>query len=93
MVDPSVHPMAYWEFDAEVLVITHATTIGIGYQSVVHTGVTRQAAQIVEMNTDVLRSGARSVSQPQNNKQRHMPICVQPPFSIDCVVELSCLVV
>eukprot|EP00299_Pterocystis_sp_00344_P015006 c7477_g1_i1.p1 GENE.c7477_g1_i1~~c7477_g1_i1.p1 ORF type:complete len:491 (-),score=96.02 c7477_g1_i1:142-1497(-) len=60
MVDPVMKPIAFWEFEAEVLIITHATTIGLGYQSVIHCGVTRQAAQIVQMNTDVIRSGTRS---------------------------------
>lgn len=60
LVAPSLKPKAHWEFKADVLVITHATTIGLGYQAVIHCGVTRQAAQILDMSNDVLRSGTRS---------------------------------
>eukprot|EP00301_Raphidiophrys_heterophryoidea_P001584 c10762_g1_i1.p1 GENE.c10762_g1_i1~~c10762_g1_i1.p1 ORF type:complete len:421 (-),score=69.16 c10762_g1_i1:37-1299(-) len=62
LIGPGGYAKSHWEFEAEVLVITHATTIGVGYQSVIHCGVTRQAAQVVLMDTDVLRSGSRSVS-------------------------------
>ena len=43
LMDPSLKPEPIWEFEAEVLVLHHATTIQVGYQSVLHCGVIRQA--------------------------------------------------
>jgi GTPase len=48
-----------WEWEAEVLIITHSTTITRNYEAVVHCGATRQTAKIVWMREEVLRSGHR----------------------------------
>eukprot|EP01094_Clydonella_sp_ATCC50884_P018850 TRINITY_DN3566_c0_g1_i1.p1 TRINITY_DN3566_c0_g1~~TRINITY_DN3566_c0_g1_i1.p1 ORF type:complete len:393 (-),score=115.37 TRINITY_DN3566_c0_g1_i1:179-1357(-) len=52
----SYEPQAVWEFDAEIFVITHSTTIGNKYEAVVHCACARQTAQIVGLE-GVLRSG------------------------------------
>mmetsp|Transcript_5480 Transcript_5480/g.8095 ORF Transcript_5480/g.8095 Transcript_5480/m.8095 type:complete len:540 (-) Transcript_5480:23-1642(-) len=49
-----------WEFEAEVLVLYHSTTIKLNYQPVIHTMCVRQASKIVSMNTDSLSTGDKS---------------------------------
>lgn len=46
-----------WEFDAEVVILHHATTIKEKYQPIVHTGVVRQAASVMSMTKELLRPG------------------------------------
>lgn len=50
-------PESIWEFDASVKVLHHATTITENYQAVIHAGVIRQAAKVVSLTTDLLRTG------------------------------------
>eukprot|EP00759_Apiculatamorpha_spiralis_P004447 PhF_6_TR12618/c0_g1_i1/m.19938 len=42
-------PAACWEFEAEILVLYHSTTININYQPVVHCRTVRQSAKIVNI--------------------------------------------
>jgi GTPase len=42
-------PLSIREFDAEVLVLHHQTTISLGYEAYVHTGVIRQTAKLIEI--------------------------------------------
>ncbi|KAG5175887.1 elongation factor Tu GTP binding domain-containing protein [Tribonema minus] len=54
-------PRSCWEFQADVVVLHHQTTIGVGYQPVIHCGVVRQAAAITSIDgttTANLRTGA-----------------------------------
>ncbi|MCQ2821406.1 MAG: GTP-binding protein [archaeon] len=44
-------------FEIEAMIVHHASTIRVGYQSVVHCNVVRQTATIVEMNKEFLRAG------------------------------------
>lgn len=57
LVDKSANPQSTYDFDAEVIILHHATTIKPNYQAVIHCGVIRQAAKVLEMNTDLLRTG------------------------------------
>lgn len=51
-------PKAYWQFDAEVTVLYHATTISVNYEPVIHSATVLQCARIIEVsNKDVLRTG------------------------------------
>jgi len=59
IVTPSLNPVACWEFEGEVLVLHHPTTIQVHYQAMVHCGSVRQTAKILEMSQDCLRSGDR----------------------------------
>lgn len=55
--------IAVWEFSADILVLfQHSTTIAHRYQAVVHCGVVRQTAQVVQIETDngVMRTGDRA---------------------------------
>lgn len=49
--------VAIREIEARIFVLHHATTIKIGYTPIVHCRTVKKAAQVVEMNKDVIRSG------------------------------------
>ena len=49
------------EFDAEILVLFHSTTIKEKYQAMVHCGGVRQTARIVGMDKEILRTGDRAI--------------------------------
>jgi GTPase len=49
------------EFEAEVLVLYHATTMSCKYQAMVHCGSVRQSARILSMDKDFIRTGDRSL--------------------------------
>jgi GTPase len=51
---------ATWEFEAEVLVLYHSTTIKENYQPVIHCSCVRQCAKIIKMNTESLRTGDKA---------------------------------
>ncbi|XP_031417157.1 GTP-binding protein 1 isoform X2 [Clupea harengus] len=60
MVSPKLSPQASWEFEAEILVLHHPTTISPRYQAMVHCGSIRQTATILTMNKDCLRTGDKA---------------------------------
>ncbi len=47
LVEASLHPHASWEFDADIAILTHSTTIAPKYQAVIHCEIVRQAARVV----------------------------------------------
>lgn len=61
MVSPKLNPQACWEFEAEILVLHHPTTISVKYQAMVHVGSVRQTATIIQMTSDHLRTGDKSL--------------------------------
>lgn len=60
MVHPRVEPKACWEFEGEILVLHHPTTISVKYQAMVHVGSIRQTATIMTMSTEHLRTGDKA---------------------------------
>lgn len=58
IISPAFKPEAIQEFDADIFVITHSTTISTSYEAVIHCGCTRQTATIIEVK-GVLRAGLR----------------------------------
>lgn len=60
MVSPDLKPQACWEFEGEILVLHHPTTISSRYQAMVHCGSIRQTASIVNMSKDCLRTGDKA---------------------------------
>lgn len=60
MVSPVLKPQAYWEFEGEILVLHHPTTISPRYQAMVHCGSVRQTASILSMSLDYLRTGDKA---------------------------------
>lgn len=61
MVCPSLNPQACWEFEGEILVLHHPTTISSRYQAMVHCGSIRQTASIISMSKDFLRTGDKAL--------------------------------
>lgn len=60
LADEKLHPHASWEFDADIAILTHSTTIQEKYQAVIHCEIVRQSAKVVSMDKDRLRSGDRA---------------------------------
>lgn len=60
MVSPELKPHACWEFEGEILVLHHPTTISSRYQAMVHCGSIRQTASIVTMSKECLRTGDKA---------------------------------
>ncbi|XP_047144410.1 GTP-binding protein 1 isoform X1 [Hydra vulgaris] len=61
LVSRDLKAVATWEFDADVLVLHHPTTISARYQAMVHCGSLRQTATIVSMDKEHLRTGDKAV--------------------------------
>lgn len=61
LVDPSLQPEPIWEFEADVVILHHSTTIQEGYQSVVHCGVIRQSVKVDSMTKELMRTGDKGL--------------------------------
>jgi len=61
LVSPAMEPRACWEFEGEILVLHHPTTISVRYQAMVHCGPIRQTATIIAMSTECLRTGDKAL--------------------------------
>jgi len=58
----TIPPKACREFEASVVILHHSTTIGCGYQPVIHCGVLRQAAEIVGIKgRETLKTSERAI--------------------------------
>jgi GTPase len=58
----SLNPRACWQFQAEVVILSHPTTLKVGYAPILHCLTVRQCARIVKMEgKDVLRMGDRAL--------------------------------
>ncbi|TPX55681.1 hypothetical protein PhCBS80983_g05110 [Powellomyces hirtus] len=60
MLSKSLEAKAVYEFEAEILVLYHSTTISQKYQAMLHCGCVRQTAKIIGMDKQVLRTGDRA---------------------------------
>lgn len=60
LVAAQAHPAACYEFDADVVVLYHSTTLCVGYEAVVHCGAVHQTARIVRLERPLLRTGDRA---------------------------------
>lgn len=60
LLDPSIDPKIAYEFEANVFILSHATTIQKNYQAVIHCGTIRQTGKIVKMDKDLIRTGDRA---------------------------------
>merc|ERR1712098_136516 len=60
MVSTAVEPQCCYEFEGEILVLHHPTTISTKYQAMVHCGSIRQTASIIKMSSDCLRTGDKA---------------------------------
>lgn len=63
----SLVPQAFWEFEADIAVLHHQTTLSVGYSPTMHCGVVSQTARIMEIRNKRgkevanLRTGDRAV--------------------------------
>jgi len=60
LVDAALKPKACREFEAEVLVLYHSTTISINYQAVIHCGVAQQTGKLVALDKEYIRTGDKA---------------------------------
>lgn len=60
LVSSELNPRACWEFDGEIVVLHHPTTISSRYQAMVHCGSIRQTASIQTMSKECLRTGDKA---------------------------------
>jgi len=60
MVSPTLDPECCYEFEGEILVLHHPTTISTKYQAMVHCGSIRQTASIMRMSSECLRTGDKA---------------------------------
>lgn len=60
LLDASILAGAAWEFQAEVLVLYHGTTIREGYEPVLHCETIRQAARVMSIDKPIIRTGDRA---------------------------------
>lgn len=59
---PDLVPKACKEFEANVFILHHSTTISCGYQPVIHCGVLRQSAEMLEIKgRENLKTGERAI--------------------------------
>ena len=59
---PAISPSSCFEFTADLVVLYHSTTITVGYEAVVHCGGVQQAAKLVSMGSERLRTGDRATA-------------------------------
>ena len=57
---PISHPKVYREFVAEVLILSHATTIRTKYQAMLHVGPVSQTCAIIDIDRAYIRTGDRA---------------------------------
>jgi len=60
IVGKSANPTACREFEAEILVLYHQTTIQKHYEAVVHCGTAQQCAKILSIDKEVIRTGDKA---------------------------------
>lgn len=60
MISRELDAIATWEFDADILVLHHPTTISTKYQAMIHCGSLRQTATIIHMDKEHLRTGDKA---------------------------------
>lgn len=61
LLDAQQPATAYWQFEVEVTILYHSTTIVVNYEPVIHASTVRQSARITYVAKQVLRTGDRSM--------------------------------
>ncbi|CAD2221429.1 hypothetical protein ADEAN_000896100 [Angomonas deanei] len=59
--DTAVTPVSFWQFEAEITILYHSTTISVNYEPVIHSATVRQSARITFVEREVLRTGDKSM--------------------------------
>ncbi|KAF2068881.1 hypothetical protein CYY_009797 [Polysphondylium violaceum] len=60
LVHPNAKPQPTREFEAEVVVLFHSTTISPHYEAVIHCCATQQCGRIIEIDKGVIRTGDKA---------------------------------
>lgn len=60
LVCPTSQPKAHWQFEGEIVILYHSTTISNNYEPVIHSNTVRQSARILLIDNEVLRTGDRA---------------------------------
>merc|ERR1719464_2193788 len=60
MIHAAREPQCCYEFEGEILVLHHPSTISPKYQAMVHCGSIRQTASIIRMSSECLRTGDKA---------------------------------
>jgi len=62
LLDNTLPTIAVWEFQAEIKILYHSTTINIGYEPVINFGSIKQSAKIIKIEKDrSLRTGDKAI--------------------------------
>jgi len=56
-------PKCIKQFEAEITILHHPTTIKVNYQPTIHCGSIRQVARICKMNKELVRTGDKAIAQ------------------------------
>jgi GTPase len=59
-IEGQPNPKVHREFIAEVLILSHATTIKTRYQAMLHVGPVSQTCAIIDLDREVIRTGDRA---------------------------------
>lgn len=63
LVDPNINPVAVTDFEADVAILHHPTTIKENYEPIIHIRTIKQTARIIKIKADdgsnLLRTGSR----------------------------------
>ncbi|KAG5469564.1 hypothetical protein LSCM1_02788 [Leishmania martiniquensis] len=62
LLDAALSPKSFWQFEAEIVILYHSTTITANYEPVIHSTTVRQSARITYVAQEVLRTGDRSLA-------------------------------
>ena len=62
LADVAHPPKSYWQFEAEITILYHSTTITVNYEPVIHSNTVRQSARITYVAQEVLRTGDKSLA-------------------------------
>ena len=60
LIDVSAGPKSHWQFEGEIVILYHSTTIANNYEPVIHSNTVRQSARILLIDQEVLRTGDRA---------------------------------
>lgn len=88
LISPEACPASFWEFQAEILVLHHQTTMRVGYAPHVHTGVVSQGAKIERMQSLTAQA---AVSTPASGPAGEAAASTGPGRSVPAGADVPCM--
>ncbi|TMS37296.1 hypothetical protein L596_004258 [Steinernema carpocapsae] len=67
LVAPELEPKPCFQFDAEVFILHHPTTIACNYQAMVHVGSVRQTAKILKIEKEIKQEQTKTPGEDRDN--------------------------